>query len=77
MIDHFGFYYDSVGVRLFSCRSTGCSCCSIGYDSPERDKEDILKELVGNLQVVDEVLKHYKISQRQFRKLYMEKNKNG
>lgn len=56
------------------CRSTGCSCCSVNYNS-RRDKQKILEEAKGNIAVVKKICKHYKISFTAFCKSVVEEEK--
>lgn len=51
-----------------SCRTDGCSCCSLSLH-PKRDKEEILEYLVENYEMVLTVLKYYKIPFSKFKKM--------
>lgn len=51
-----------------SCRTDGCSCCSLSLN-PKTDKEEILKALVENYEVIIQVLKYYKIPFSKFKKM--------
>ena len=51
-----------------SCRTKGCSCCSYSMN-PKRDKEEILRYLVENWEIIVEVLAYYKIPFSKFKKM--------
>ena len=51
-----------------SCRTDGCSCCSISLN-PKRDKEEILEYAVENYTVLLDILKYYKIPFSKFKKM--------
>lgn len=51
-----------------SCRTDGCSCCSLSLH-PKRDKEEILNYLVENWEIILEVLAYYKIPFSRFKKM--------
>lgn len=51
-----------------SCRTDGCSCCSISLH-PKRDKDEILEDVVENYTVLMDVLKYYKIPFSKFKKM--------
>lgn len=54
-----------------SCRTDGCSCCSLSLN-PKTDKEEILKYLQENYTVMMQVLKYYKIPFSKFKKMVEE-----
>lgn len=51
-----------------SCRTDGCSCCSISLH-PKRDKDEILQYAVGNYTTLMEILNYYKIPLSKFKKM--------
>lgn len=51
-----------------SCRTDGCSCCSLSLN-PKTEKDEILKYVVENYEVLMQVLAYYKIPFSKFKKM--------